>query len=211
MGHQAHGCGEAHPPGGASLALTRGRHLAAFFPVCCCVPVALQQVPGSSTQEAMEPRARWKSRAGAQLPTPRPRLLCERAEPVARPTPRAVAGPRVGGQGAGLIWVWRWGPQADGLRTGCSAPAAASPVGASGAQALLQLLPRNRLGHRPPAVPRQPTATRLPSATQPSRCLTPTRARAPGDLSNQQTAPSWASPVRDSVLVLAPWLGQGPR
>lgn len=43
--------------------------------VCHCLRVALQQVPGSSTQEATEPWARRKSRAQAQLLTPRPAIL----------------------------------------------------------------------------------------------------------------------------------------
>ena len=203
--HQAHGCGEAPPPGCDSLALTWGRGLAAFSLFCRCVPVALQPVPGSSTEEATEPRARWKSRARAQLPTLRPAILrmgracdpprgLDKERHLARPAPRAVVGPRVGGQGAGLLWVWRWGPQADGLLCpscslacggiGGTGSPAAPPTVQAGAQAARR--PTSARGHAPPLCQ---SALPVPG--------TPRKARAPGDLSNQQTAPSWASPVRE--------------
>lgn len=53
--HQAHGRGQAHPPGCDSRALTWGRGPAASFLEACCGLVDVQQVPGSSRQEAEEP------------------------------------------------------------------------------------------------------------------------------------------------------------
>lgn len=73
--HQAHGRGQAHPPGCDSRALTWGRGPVVSFVGACCRLVAVCRCLGAPGRRLRSPRARRKSRAQAQAPTLRPAIL----------------------------------------------------------------------------------------------------------------------------------------